>query len=123
MKTNCTYTIKMLSHIHTEQLPLDGLETDQFLSLAVEATHKVEWIIASVNKAGFVAYTNNGIFSWNAEIKMRISDGWANLQSQCRGDAPKDVIENKKNIQKFITVFKTLKNHYYLKNENEFSRV
>jgi rhomboid protease GluP len=94
---------------HTEQLSLDDLTPEQFLSLALETSRQSGWIDANVIKTGFVAYTNNGMFAWNAEIKMKISDKFATIQSQCRGNGYVDVVENKKNIQGFILKFKALK--------------
>ncbi len=93
----------------TEQLSLDDLTPEQFLSLALETSRKSGWIDANVIKTGFVAYTNNGMFAWNAEIKLKISDKFATIQSQCRGNGYLDVVENKKNIQIFILNFKALK--------------
>jgi rhomboid protease GluP len=94
---------------HSEQLPLDDLSPEQFLSLALETSRQLGWIDANVIKTGFVAYTNNGMFSWNAEIKMRISTEFATLQSQCRGNSYHDVVENKKNLQGFFLKFEALK--------------
>lgn len=94
----------------TQQLPLDNLTTEQFLTLAIEASKQLGWIFGDINGAGFTAYTNNGVFSWNAEIKMKILNGIATLQSRSSGDELIDVRGNKKNIQNFISSFKSLKN-------------
>ena|SRR5665213_2044141 len=104
----------------TEQLSLDDLTPEQFLSLALEASRKSGWIDANVIKTGFVAYTNNGMFAWNAEIKMKISEQFATIQSQCRGDGCMDIVENKKNIQSFISKFKALKKSW-ISEKHEFN--
>jgi rhomboid protease GluP len=94
----------------TEQLPLDNLRTEQFLNLAIETSKQLGWIFGNINETGFIVYTNNGMFSWNAEVKMKIINGTATLQSQSGGDDLADVRGNKKNLQNFISTFKSLKN-------------
>jgi rhomboid protease GluP len=94
----------------TESLPLDNLKAEQFLTLATETSKQLGWVLGNINETGFIAYTNNGLFSWNAEVKVKIINRCATLQSQCRGNDPTDVKENKKNIQNFTSTFKSLKN-------------
>jgi hypothetical protein len=94
----------------TEQLPFDDLKTEQFFTLAIETSNRLGWILGNITEIGFTSYTNNGIFSWNAEVKIRIRNGFADLQSKSREDSVTDVIENKKNIQNFISTFRSLKN-------------
>jgi rhomboid protease GluP len=93
----------------TEQLPLENLTVSQFLTLAIEASNLLGWIFGDINNTGFVAYTNNGIFSWNAELRLKINDQTASIQSASRGDGVVDVRENKKNLQSFIATFNSLK--------------
>lgn len=94
-----------------QQLPLDDLTAEQFLALAIETTKQLGWVFGDINGTGFTAYTNNGFFSWNAEIKMKVLNETATIQSHSAGDEVIDVIENKKNIQKFTSAFNSLKNN------------
>jgi rhomboid protease GluP len=94
---------------HIEQIPLDNLTIEQFLSIAVETSNLLGWVFGNISKTGFIAYTNNGLFAWNAELKLKIKDGLANLQSQSRGDNIIDLRENKKNLISFISTFNYLK--------------
>lgn len=106
-----TQTLKVeFKQQQTEQLSLDDLTTEDFITLAIETSNQLGWIVANTTENGFIAYTNNGLFSWNAEVKIKIINGLANLQSHSRSDDIIDVIENKKNIQKFISTFNRLKN-------------
>lgn len=93
-----------------EQLPLEDLTTNQFITLAIKASDQLGWIVANTTENGLIAYTHNGLFSWNAEVRMKIKDGFANLQSKSREDSYRDLVENKKNIQNFISTFNNLKN-------------
>ncbi len=92
------------------QLPLGNLTAEQFITLAIATSNQLRWIVANTTENGFIAYTNNGLFSWNAEVRMKIRNGFANLQSKSREDTLADVIENKKNIRKFVSTFNSLKN-------------
>ena len=94
---------------HMEELPLGNLTAGQFLSVATETSKQMGWVFGDISSTGFIAYTNNGVFSWNAEIKLKIKKEVAYLQSRSRGDDIVDVRENKKNLQNFIAAFKILR--------------
>ena len=91
------------------ELPLTNLTIPQFLTLAMETSRLLGWVFGDINTSGFIAYTNNGFSSWNAEFKVKIINGKAILQSGSRGDDLIDVRENKKNLQSFISTFNGLK--------------
>jgi len=94
---------------HIEELPLDNLTVEQFLSLAIETANMLGWVFGNINKSGFIAYTNNGLFSWNAELKLKIKDRMAKHKRQSRGYNITDLKENKKNLMDFVSTFKSLK--------------
>ena len=56
----------------TEQSPLYNLGTKQFINLAIETSSQLGWVFGNKTETGFTAYTNNGLFSWNAEVKMKL---------------------------------------------------
>lgn len=93
----------------TKQFPLEDLTTGQFIILAIETSHHMGWVLANITECGFTAYTGNGLFSWNAEIKMEIRNGLVNLTSRSREDTLTDIMGNKKNIREFILTFSNLK--------------
>jgi len=95
---------------HNEQLPLDNLTAEQFLIVAIETSKQLGWNFGTISETGFIAYTNNGLFSWNAEVKLKIKNGLAILQSQSIGNEINNLKENKKNLQLFISTFEALKN-------------
>jgi rhomboid protease GluP len=68
-----TQTVKLeFKQKRTEQLPLDNLGTEQFIKLALETSNQLGWVFGNKTGTGFTAYTNNGLFSWNAEVKMKL---------------------------------------------------
>ncbi len=94
----------------TELLSLGGLKAEQFLEIAIETSKQLGWVLANVNETGFIAYTRNGLFAWNAEIKIKIISGSATLQSQSLGNEFSDVRGNKMNIEVFMSTFKNIRN-------------
>jgi hypothetical protein len=104
----------------TEELLLNNLKATEFISLATEVSMQLGWIIGDVNETGFVAYTHNGLFAWNAEIRMKIHSGSATLQSRSIGDEFRDAIGNIENIQSFISAFKDLKRQYHLVQQHQY---
>ena len=93
-----------------EELPLTNLTIPRFLALAIETSKLLGWVFGDINTTGFIAYTDNGFSSWNAEVRLKVKNGLATLQSESRGDGVKDVRENKKNLQNFTSTFNCLKN-------------
>jgi len=49
------------------------------------------------------------LFSWNAEVRLKIKNGLATLQSESRGDNFISVNENKNLLQNFISKINGLK--------------
>ena len=104
----------VFSQKQSEDISLDNLSIEEFLNLAIETSNLLGWVFSETNDAGFAAYTNNGLFSWNAQVKLHIADGSANLESQSRGDDITDLRGNKKNLQSFISTFNGLKKTFRL---------
>jgi len=87
---------------HIEDFPLNDLTQQQFLVLANETAIKIGWKVGYLSNNGLIAYTDNGMFSWNAEVKIKIENGVANIQSASTGNEMMDWGKNKKNIAKFV---------------------
>jgi rhomboid protease GluP len=94
---------------HVEDYPLNELTQAQFLVLAFETAEKMAWKVVYVSENGLIAYTDNGAFSWNAEVKITIESGIAHLKSASSGNDMMDWGKNKKTIQTFIANFETIK--------------
>ena len=94
---------------HVEDFPLNDLTQQQFLVLANESARKVGWQISYLSDNGLIGYTDNGMFSTDAEIKIKIEDGIATIRSASIGSELMDWGRNKKNIANFISTFEALK--------------
>ena len=94
---------------HNVELQLANLTPKQFLNIAIETSKSLGWIYGSVTDNGFVAYTNNGMFAWNAEVKVRIKKGSVDLVSQSRGIHSIEFGRDKENLARFISTFNNLR--------------
>jgi len=94
---------------HTVELQLTNLTPKEFLNIAIETSKSLGWSYGSVNDNGFVAYTNNGMFAWNAEVKAKIKNGFVDLISQSRGIYSIEFGRDKENLGRFISTFNNLR--------------
>ena len=94
---------------HVEELHVGDLTSEQFLKAAVEASRSLGWVFSNIITTGFIAHTNNGIFSWNAEIRLKVYGESARIQSQSRGNSIIEFGKNKENLQSFISAFSETK--------------
>jgi rhomboid protease GluP len=93
---------------HIEEVPLFGLTQEEYLVIALDAAKEMKWKVSYKSKSGLIAFTDNGIFSWNAEVRIKTENGYANLKSSSTGNEMMDWGKNKKNIEKFILSFNAL---------------
>lgn len=93
----------------TEEIQIDNLTTEQFMETAIKAAKALEWTFGNINSIGFVAYTNNGFFNWNAQIKLSINGTTANIISQSRNVNYADFKKDEMNLAKFLMKLKDLK--------------
>ncbi|MEO8413990.1 MAG: hypothetical protein ABI472_10035 [Ginsengibacter sp.] len=94
---------------HIEELHFGNLTPEQLISVAIETSKSLGWILSNVNEKGFVAYTNNGLFSWNAEVRFKIKNESAHLLSQSRGNEAIELEKDRVNLQGFIVTLNDLK--------------
>jgi len=94
---------------HISEFPLNDLTQEQFLVIANEAAKKMQWNVGYISNTGLIAYTNNGMFSKNSEIKIKIENGIAHLRSASTGSEMMDWGKNKKIINEFLATFEQLK--------------
>lgn len=94
---------------HQEELLLEELTPEQFLAVALEAATKLDWNISYVSPTGFIAYTKFSMSSFSEEVKLKMEDGKATLNSKCTGSQMIDWGKNKKNVNAFITAFSEIK--------------
>lgn len=94
---------------HLETYPLGDLSPSQFLALAVEAVKRAGWNLSHTSDAGLIAFTNNGVMSWNGEVKIKIEGDTATIQSASTGSDLIDFGKNKKTVSVFIRHLEELK--------------
>lgn len=94
---------------YQQDYPLDGMTPQAFLVRALETAEKMAWKIAYVSENGFIAYTDNGQFKWNAEVKITLKDDVAHLHSLSAGNDMVDFGKNKKTVETFLFNFEAVK--------------
>lgn len=97
---------------YSQEINLDGMSTEQFIIVALEAVEKLDWSIGSIYELGFVAFTKFSWSSWSEAFKLSIEGQTAVLKSECTGSQMMDWGKNKKNINRFISAFEEIKNNY-----------
>jgi rhomboid protease GluP len=98
-----------ISPKHIQEISLEGLSTEEFLALAIEAAKLETWEIGTVKKNGFIAYSGFSLSSYGEEIKMVIENGNATIKSECTGSQILDYGRNKNNVGNLIINIRNLK--------------
>ncbi|CAM3721179.1 rhomboid family intramembrane serine protease [Mucilaginibacter galii] len=116
----------MAKYIQTKTL--DGLSTEHFLVVAFESIRELGWRIKFVSDAGVIAYTENGGFSWNGEITVKLEGEVASIECISISNVVEDYGHNKTAVEQFIDTFDRLKTtfneeqieHLYAEYEKDF---
>lgn len=90
---------------YSEVIPLQGLSTQEFLVLALEATSRLHWPVNHISEAGIMAHTNNGLKDWNAVISIYIEGDVAVLTSTSANRERVDLGRNHENVHSFRVAF------------------
>lgn len=94
---------------YQEEYPLDNLTPSQFLALVNETAVKINLNIIYLSDIGMIAYTENGMFKWNGELKVMIQGDTATIISTSTGSDMIDLGKNKKNVRRFVESLEQLK--------------
>lgn len=89
---------------YSEDVPLDGLTSAQFLALCVNTARTLGWDIRYISAAGLIALTTKALFKIKHRVIIRISGNLASLRSESTGGAMMDLGRNRKNIEQFTRV-------------------
>ncbi len=93
---------------HIFEFTLNELTPERFLVLVHETALSLNWKISFIKSEGVLAYTDNGVFSWNAEVKIKIEGNVAKIQSASVGSEIMDLGRNKRNVEGFVSAFESV---------------
>ncbi len=93
---------------HASTLIPETTSPQHFLALVVETARALKLEISHLSGHGIIAYTDNGMFSWNAELTVRIENDTAVVQSKSTGSEMVDWGRNKRKVKEFISKFQEL---------------
>lgn len=94
---------------HQQDYALDGMTPQTFFVRALETAEKMAWKVVYLSENGFIAFTDNGQFKWNAEVKITIKDDVVHLHSLSAGNDMADFGKNKQTIETFLFNFEAVK--------------
>ena len=92
-----------------EEIDIEDLTPEQFLQIAIKTSKSLGWIFSCINNIGFVAYTNNGFFNWNAEVNVKVYGTKAIITSQSRNITGVEFRKDEMNIENFLATFRNIK--------------
>ncbi len=92
-----------------QEMQLTDLTSEQFMTIALRTSLTLGWVVARKSDASFTAYTNNGIFNWNAEVQLRLSNDVVHILSQSHNIRCIEPENDKINIHNFIRKFNEIK--------------
>lgn len=87
---------------YVEQRALGALTQQQFLALAREAATQKRLSLGYTSDNGFTSYTNNGAFSWNAELTVKVENGLAQIAGTSTTYEQMDTGKNKELVASFL---------------------
>ncbi|NRS87471.1 rhomboid protease GluP [Flavobacterium sp. 7E] len=93
---------------HSQTFEVKNLSPKEILLLFVEIAENNNWAVANLASNGIIAYTNKGMFSWNAEIRIVIQNTTVVIKSTSTGSEIFDLGKNKKLVKKCIEQFEAL---------------
>lgn len=93
---------------HSQTFEVKNLSSKEILLLFVEIAENNNWAVANLASNGIIAYTNKGMFSWNAEIRIVIQNTTVVIKSTSTGSEIFDLGKNKKLVKKCIEQFEAL---------------
>lgn len=93
---------------HIFEFKLNELTSEHFLVLVHETALALNWKVSFISNEGILAYTDNGVFSWNAEVKVKIQGDMAKIQSASIGSEIFDLGKNKRNVEGFVNALASI---------------
>jgi rhomboid protease GluP len=95
-----------------QNLAIGDLTYKQFVVIAFETVKELGWRIRFLSDAGVIGYTDNGGFSWNGELTVKLEDDFASVQCVTVGNVTEDFGRCKTAVEQFITQFEDLKDNF-----------
>lgn len=97
---------------YAEQRALGVLTQQQFLALARQAATQKGLTIGYTSDNSFTGYTNNGAFSWNAELTIKVENGLAQIACIPTAYGHMDTGKNKELVTSFGAKLDELQHNY-----------
>ena len=99
---------------HIQDFQVERITPKRSFVIAIEAAKKLNWDVAFLSESGFIAYTKFSWSSWSEEVQFKIDFHNINIKSECTGSQLVDWGKNRKNIERFINTYNSIKDVYTL---------
>lgn len=96
---------------HQQDIFFNDCTDAEMLVAAFRAANRLEWQVQSLSEKGFLAYTDNGQFRFNANIRFMVENGIASIESASAGNEMADLGKNKKTVRSFLAILEEEKNN------------
>ncbi|OKS84635.1 rhomboid family intramembrane serine protease [Mucilaginibacter polytrichastri] len=90
-------------------LPTNGLTDKQTLVTAFETVKELGWRIRFTSDAGVIAYTENGEYSWNGEVTVKLEDGAISVQCVTISNQTVDYGKCEHAVSQYLATFEKMK--------------
>lgn len=92
-----------------QNLSIDGMTSKQCLVIAIEAIKELGWRIRDTSDAGVIAYTENGVNSWNGEVTFKLEHDTASVECVTISNVPDDFGHNQTAVLQFVDEFEKMR--------------
>lgn len=94
---------------YSENIDAEHLNHNELLALFIAVVKQMNLEISQLSTNGIIAHTKNGLFSWNAELRIVVEGHSVSITSTSTGSDMFDWGKNKGNVANVIRVFQELK--------------
>src|SRR6187402_3874226 len=92
-----------------QDLPTNHLTDKQALVIMFETVNELGWRIRFTSDAGVIAYTENGEYSWNGEVTVKLEDNAINVQCITISNLTVDEGQCEHAVTKYLAAFGKMK--------------
>lgn len=92
-----------------QDLSTEGLTDKQTLVIIFETVNELGWRIRFTSDAGVIAYTENGEYSWNGQITVKLQDDAINVQCETIYNLTADEGQCEHAVTQYLAAFDKMK--------------
>lgn len=99
----------VIGFMNATNLPTNGLTEKQILVTVFESVKELGWRNRFISDAGVIAYTENGEYSWNGEVTVKLVEGAISVQCVTISNLTVDYGKCEQAVSQYLTTFEKMK--------------